>query len=90
MGPQPLAIIVYSLYLQKKLSIPKHTVLKLNVSVAHLVASMSGVVLGRVVEVVGSNLPRGKIFTASYGSVDLQLSLCIYLLCKSASVSDPV
>ena len=31
---------------------------------AQLVASMSGVVLGGVVEVVGSNLARGKIFTA--------------------------
>ena len=29
-------------------------------SVAHLVASMSGVVLGGVAEVVGSNLARGK------------------------------
>ena len=37
---------------------------------AQLVASMSGVVLGSVVEVVGSNLARGKIFTASIGSVD--------------------
>ena len=37
---------------------------------AQLVASMSGVVLGGVVEVVGSNLARGKIFTASIGSVD--------------------
>ena len=41
-----------------------------DVSVAQLVASMSGVVLGGVVEVVGSNLARGKIFTASIGSVD--------------------
>ena len=32
-----------------------------DVSVAQLVASMSGVVLGGVVEVVGSNLARGKI-----------------------------
>ena len=32
--------------------------------------SMSGVVLGGVVEVVGSNLARGKIFTASISSVD--------------------
>ena len=31
---------------------------------AQLVASMSGVVLGGVVEVVGSNLARGKKFTA--------------------------
>ena len=37
---------------------------------AQLVASMSGVVLGGVVEVVGSNLARGKTFTASIGSVD--------------------
>ena len=35
-----------------------------------LVASVSGVVLGGVAEVVGSNLARGKIFTASIGSVD--------------------
>ena len=41
-----------------------------NVSVAQLVASMSGVVLGGVVMVVGSNLARGKLFTASIGSVD--------------------
>ena len=43
---------------------------------AQLVASMSGVVLGGVVEVVGWNLARGKIFTATIGSVDL---LYIYL-----------
>ena len=60
-----------------------------DVSVAQLVASMSGVVLGGVVEVVGSNLARGKIFTASIGSVVI-ISLCIYLLSESASVSDPV
>ena len=36
---------------------------------AQLVALMSGVVLGGVAEVVGSNLARGKIFTASIGSV---------------------
>ena len=36
-------------------------------SVAQLVASMSGVVLGGVVMVVGSNLARGKIFTAYIG-----------------------
>ena len=41
-----------------------------DVSVAQLVASVSGVVLGGVAEVVGSNLARGKIFTASIGSVD--------------------
>ena len=37
---------------------------------AQLVALTSGVVLGGVVEVTGSNLVRGKIFTASIGSVD--------------------
>ena len=37
---------------------------------AQLVASVSGVVLVGVAEVVGSNLARGKIFTASIGSVD--------------------
>ena len=37
---------------------------------AQLVAVMSGVVLGGVAEVVGSNLARGKIFTTSIGSVD--------------------
>ena len=47
---------------------------------AQLVASMSGVVLGGVVEVVGSNLARGKIFTASIGSVDsLFPSVYIYI-----------
>ena len=47
---------------------------------AQLVASMSGVVLGGVVEVVGSNLARGKIFTASIGSVDsLYPSVYIYI-----------
>ena len=45
-----------------------------DVSVTQLVASISGVVLGGVVEVVGSNLARGKISTASSGSDD---SLCI-------------
>ena len=38
------------------------------VSVAQLVASMSGVVLGGVVEVVGSHLVRGEMVTASIGS----------------------
>ena len=48
---------------------------------AQLVASMSGVVLGGVVEVVGSNVARGKIFTASIGSVDsLYPSVFIYCL----------
>ena len=46
---------------------------------AQLVASMSRVVLGGVVEVVGSNLARGKIFTASIGSVD-SLYPSVYIL----------
>ena len=46
-----------------------------------LVASVSGVVLGGVAEVVGSNFARGKIFSASIGSVDsLYPSVYIYLL----------
>ena len=53
---------------------------------AQLVALMSGVVLGGVAEVVGSNLARGKIFTTSIGSVDsLYPSVydCIYIYdCK--------
>ena len=41
---------------------------------------MSGVVLGGVVEVMGSNLARGKIFIASIGSFDsLYPSIYIYL-----------
>ena len=47
---------------------------------AQLVASVSGVVLGGVAEVVGSNLPRGKIFTASIGSVD-SLYPSVYIYC---------
>ena len=35
---------------------------------------MSGVVLGGVVEVLGSNLARGKIFTASIGSPDTDIN----------------
>ena len=66
-----------------------------DVSVAQLVASVSGVVLGGVAEVVGSNLARGKIFTASIGSVDsLYPSVFIYclnlhqflILCSSKAV----
>ena len=46
---------------------------------AQLVASMSGVRLGGVVMIVGSNLARGKIFTASISSVDsLYPSVFIY------------
>ena len=48
---------------------------------AQLVASASGVVLGGVAEVVGSNLARGKIFTASISSVDsLYPSVYIYII----------
>ena len=62
---------------------------------AQLVASMSGVLLGGVVKVVGSNLPRGKIFTAYIGSVDsLYPSVFIYcvnlhqvlILCSSKAM----
>ena len=50
-----------------------------DVSVAQLVASMSGVVLGGVVMVVGSSLAIGKIFTASIDLVDsLYISLSIF------------
>ena len=46
---------------------------------AQLVASMSDVVLGGVVMVVGSNLARGKKFTAYIGSFDsLYPSVYIY------------
>ena len=52
-----------------------------DVSVAQLVASMSGVVLGGVVMVVGSNLARGKMLTASIDSVDsLYPSVFIYCM----------
>ena len=52
-----------------------------DVPVAQLVASMSGVVLGGVAMVMGSNLAGGKIFTASIGSVDsLYLSVFIYCM----------
>ena len=47
-----------------------------------LVASMSGVVLGGVVMVVGSNFARGKIFTASIGSVDSLYPSVFYLRTK--------
>ena len=46
---------------------------------AQLVASVSGVVLGGVAEVVGSNLARGKIFTASIGSVDSLYPSILYI-----------
>ena len=46
-----------------------------DVSVAQLVASMSGVVPGGVVMVVGSNLASGKIFSASKTHLWLMMSL---------------
>ena len=47
---------------------------------AQLVASVSGVVLGGVAEVEGSNLARGKKFTASIGSIDsLYPTVYIYI-----------
>ena len=52
-----------------------------DVSVAQLVEPASGVVLGCVAEVMGSNLARGKIFTAYIGPVDsLYPSIFIYCL----------
>ena len=55
-------------------------ILFLDVSVAQFVASIAVVVQGGVVMVVGSNLSRGKIFTASIGSVDsLYPSVYIYI-----------
>ena len=44
--------------------------------------SMSGVVLGGVVMVVGSSLTRGKIFTASIGSVD-SLYPSVFIFCMN-------
>ena len=68
------------------------------INVAQLVASTSGVVLGGVVMVVGSNLARGKLFSASIGSVDiLYPSVFIYcmnlhqflILCSSKAMMFP-
>ena len=50
------------------------------VSASQLEASMSGKVLGGVVEDVGSNLASGEIFTAYSGSVDL-LFLSVFVCC---------
>ena len=46
-----------------------------DVSVLQLVASMSSVVLSGVVQAVGSNLARGKIFRVSIGSA-LHIYIC--------------
>ena len=53
-----------------------------DVSVAQMVASMSSVVLGGVIMVVSWNLFRGKIFTASIGSVD-SLYLSVFTYCMN-------
>ena len=61
-------------------ALPEHPFLG-DVSVAQLVAWMSGVVLGGVVMVVVSNLARSKLFTASIGSVDSKYpSVFIYCM----------
>ena len=49
---------------------------------AQLVASMFCVVLGGVVMVEGSNLARGKIFTASISSFD-SLYLSVFTYCMN-------
>ena len=68
--------ILYILHQSSSISaLPEHPFLGM------LVALMSGVVLGGVAEVVGSNLTGGKKFTASIGSVDsLYPSVFIYCL----------
>ena len=61
------------------MSIYRYSEICTYISVAHLVALMSGVVQGGVVEVVGLNLARDEIFTAYIGSVDsIYLSVFIY------------
>ena len=55
----------------------------LDISVTQLVASMSGVVLGRVVEVVGSNLVRGKLFTASIHSLYPSVLPSVFIYCMN-------
>ena len=50
------------------------------VSVAQLVVSMSGVVLGGVVMVVGSNLAGGKIFTHLSAQLIHYIPLYLYIL----------
>ena len=49
---------------------------------------MSGVVLGGVVEVVGSHFARGEIFTASTGSVDLLYLIYIYIYALKNNTND--
>ena len=59
----------------------KKYILFWNVSVAQMIESMSGVVLGGIVKIVRSNLARDELFTASISSVDsflLYLSVYIY------------
>ena len=76
---------------KKLLSVPRNQVIREyiyiyifiyiygDVSVAQLVASMSGVVLGGVAMVVRSNLARGKIFTAFLGSVGSFNNISVYI-----------
>ena len=71
---------IYDVYCISRRQYQRFLNILLDVSVAQLVASASGVVLGGVAEVVGSNLARGKIFTASIGSVgSLYPSVYIYI-----------
>ena len=56
---------------------------------AQLVVSAAGVVLGGVAEVLGSNLARGKIFTASIGSVD-SLYPSVYIGCSKLTQGFPI
>ena len=57
-------------------------ILVLDVSAMQLVASMSGIVLGRIVMDVGLNLAIGKLFTASIGSVDL-FYISVFIFCMN-------
>ena len=57
---------------------------------AQLVASVSGVVLGGVAEVVGSNLARGKIFTASIGLVDSLYPSVYTVVCSKLTQGFPI
>ena len=74
---------IYDVYCISRRQYQRFLNINLNgdVSIAQLVVSMSGVVLGAVVMVVGSDLARGKIFTESISTVDsIYLSLFIYCM----------
>ena len=74
---------IYDVYCISRRQYQRFLNINLNgdVSIAQLVVSMSGVVLGGVVMVVGSDLARGKIFTESISTVDsIYLSLFIYCM----------